>query len=278
MPGKTITNLLVLGVIVYLLVIAALYVWQESLMFPGKKLPDDFRFELSMPFTEHMIEVEGGAINALHFQQPDADGVVFFLHGNGGNLDGWTENIEWYQRNNYDLFIIDYRGYGKSLGRITSQQQLMDDVRAAWRVMQPHYPDKPIVLYGRSLGAALAAQLATEVEADLLVLVSPFTSMLAMAAELYPFVPSALVRYPLRTDEIIDQITMPILLIHGDQDTFIPIAHSQSLFDKAGPGARLLTIEGAGHNDIHNFSSYLGGLAAVLPVINQQEEGRAAVD
>lgn len=263
---KTLGAIAALLLVLYLALLAILYTYQESLIFPGRKLPADFRFTFSVPFEELTIPVAGGQLNALHFRQPAPRGVIFFLHGNGGNLEGWTDNIEYYKKVNYDLFILDYRGYGKSTGRYQSQQQLMDDVRTAWQTMQNRYADPiPVVLYGRSLGAALAAALATEVQADLVVLVSPFTSMLAMANRQYPFVPDALLRYPLRTDQIIDQVTEPILFIHGSEDRFIPPADSEQLYHRVRDHSRLLIIEGANHNDIHTFDSYLGGLAAALP-------------
>lgn len=259
---------LAIGVLLlaYGALLALLYFRQEALIFPGSKLPADFRFAFDVPFEEVVIPVPGAELSALHFRQPQPRGVIFFLHGNGGNLEGWTENIDYYRRVNYDLFIIDYRGYGKSSGRYSSQRQIEDDVRAAWHAMQQRYDTPiPVVLYGRSLGAALAATLATEVDAELLVLVSPFTSMVAMAARHYPYVPSALLRYPFRTDRIIDRIETPILLIHGSEDRFIPPQQSETLRDLAAPGTRLLVIEGADHNDIHTFAAYLDGLAAALP-------------
>lgn len=265
MLGKTLAIGLGFVLLLYGALLALLYFFQEALIFPGSSLPKDFEFRFDVPFGELDIPVTGGTLNALHFRQPHPTGVIFFLHGNGGNLDDWTENIEWYGRANYDLFIFDYRGYGKSPGRITSEQQLLDDVRAAWRTMRDSYNDIPIVIYGRSLGSALAARLASEVEADLVVLVSPFTSMRAMARLHYPFVPGALLRYPLRTDAIIGDIAQPLLLIHGSDDRFIPPQHSKTLLSLTPPETQLLIVEGAGHNDIHRFPAYLNRLSAALP-------------
>jgi len=244
---------------------ANLYFSQENLIFPATKLPRDHQFVFDVPFQEITISVDGAEINGLHFQQPDPRGLIFFLHGNGGNLDSWTTNVDYYQRVNYDLFIFDYRGYGKSTGYIESEKQLHDDVRAAWEKVAPRYPEKPIVIYGRSLGAALAAKLATDVKSDLLILVSPFSSMVAMARQQYPFLPEWLVRYPLRTDEVIAGIQVPTVFVHGDQDRFIPLSHSHELRKLATSTAKLLIIKGAGHNNIHDFKSYLDGLTLALP-------------
>ena len=253
------------SILAYSLMLGYLYAAQESLIFVGTKLPADHEFEFDLPYSELTIDVDGAALNALHFRQPDPRGLVFFLHGNGGNLRSWTTGADYYQRVNYDMFMLDYRGYGKSTGEIVSEEQLHADVRAAWDRIAPEYAGKPIVLYGRSLGAALAVRLATEVEPDLVVLVSPFRSMLAMASAQYPIVPTALVRYPLRSDELIAKVQAPIVFVHGDRDTFIPIDHSLELRALATAPTSLLTIEGADHYDIHSYSSYLEGLADVLP-------------
>ena len=242
-----------------------LYASQESIIFAGTTLPQNHQFVFDVPFEEITIPVEGAEINGLHFQQPNPRGLIFFLHGNGGNLDSWTSNAEYYQRVNYDMFIFDYRGYGKSTGRIQNEKQLHDDVRVAWDTIAPGYAEKPIVIYGRSLGAALAAKLAFDVNPDLLILVSPFRSMVAMARRQYPFLPEWLVRYPLRTDELIAEIRTPTVFVHGDEDRFIPLAHSYELRDLANGQSKLLVIEGAGHNDIHQFRTYLDGLTMELP-------------
>ena len=94
---------------------------------------------------------------ALHLRLPAPKGVVFFLHGNGGSLESWFINPEFYRRANYDLFMIDYRGYGKSTGQIESEAQLRADVRAAWATVAPQYAGRKVVFYGRSLGTGLAA-------------------------------------------------------------------------------------------------------------------------
>ena len=102
---------------------------------------------------------------------------MFFLHGNRGNLQTWTTGLDFYRRVNYDLFIFDYRGYGRSTGQNVDERQLDADVRAAWDAIAPRYRDKPIVIYGRSLGTGLAVRLAREVTPRLLVLVSPYASL-----------------------------------------------------------------------------------------------------
>lgn len=241
-----------------------LYVTQDRIILPASILAADYRFQFEQPFEEVWIPVQGASLHALHFKQPNPRGVVFFLHGNAGNLVSWTTGLDFYRRVNYDLFIVDYRGYGKSTGHVENEAQLYADARAAYDAMAPLYRDKPIVIYGRSLGTALAASLARDVQPRLLVLVSPFSSLAASAAQAYPWAPEWVLKYPLRTDTIIGDVKSPILLIHGSEDKLIPLSHSERLKALARSPVELLVVPGAGHGDIHKFPVYLDGLATRL--------------
>jgi pimeloyl-ACP methyl ester carboxylesterase len=248
-------------------VLAALFalLWwqQEKLIFLPSRLGPDHRFAFGADVHEVFIDVPGARLHALYLKNPAPRGIVFFLHGNAGNLDGWFSNADFYRRLNLDLFMLDYRGYGKSTGRIESQGQLESDVRAAWAMVAPHYAGSMRVIAGRSLGTALAAGLAAEVKPERLVLISPYESMAALAAEHYPWVPGALLRYPLRTDEALARVRTPVLLVHGEQDEVIDPSHSGRLARIALHAERVV-IAGAGHNDLQDFPAYLEAIAARL--------------
>jgi uncharacterized protein len=247
----------------YALVLGALYWRQEVLLFRPHKLAADHVFKLPADVHESWIEVDGGRLNALHLKLPEPRGIVYFLHGNGGSLQSWFVNLDFYRRLNLDLYMIDYRGYGKSPGQIGSEAQLMADVRAAWQAVAPAYAGKPRVFFGRSLGTGPAAMLAAELQPDLTILVSPYFSMQRLAAEHYPWVPGPVLRYPLRTDLALPRIQGPVLLVHGEDDTLIPAAHSADLLPLAHRGTRA-AIAGAGHNDLQRVPAYSEALTAAL--------------
>ncbi len=248
-----------IGLGVYGLVLAVLYVKQESFLFRPEPLAPETRFAFSMPHQEVWIDVPGARLHALHLTHTGARGLVFYLHGNAGNVQAWTTGADFYRDMGFDLFMLDYRGFGKSTGNIESEQQLHDDVRAAWALMAPAYAGKPIIVLGRSLGSGLAAKLAIDEKPVLTVLVTPYQSIRALAKNALPFVPSQLVRYPLDTESRIDQIKTPLLLLHGDADALIPVAHALALKERA-PAAELVVIPGAQHNDIHTFEQYRSAL------------------
>jgi len=247
----------------YAAAIALLWWGQERLLFYPEKLPATHRFVMGADVHETWLDVPGARLNALHLRLPQPDGVVFFLHGNAGNLESWFVNADFYRRANLDLFMFDYRGYGKSSGHIESQAQLEADVRAAWASVAPRYAGQRRVIVGRSLGTALAAGLAAELQPELTVLVSPYTSMAALQRTHYPWVPASVLRYPLRTDAALARVKSPVLLAHGGIDTLIAPWHSEAL-RRVAPQAQLLLVPQAGHNDIHEFDSYLSTLGAAL--------------
>lgn len=239
--------------------LAAVYWRQEALLFHPERLPAAHRFDL--PGVEEVrIEVDGATLSALHMKLPDPRGVVFYLHGNAGNLESWFVDIDRFRQAGFDLFMIDYRGYGKSTGAIRSEAGLRADVEAAWQSIAPRYRGLRVVVMGRSLGTALAAGLAAKIGPDLTILVSPFWSMEELQRMHYGYLPSWLLRYPLRTWLDVGRIEGPVLLIHGDRDELIPPDHSQRLA-RVARSAREIVIAGAAHNDLQDFDSYRQAVA-----------------
>ena len=255
--------------VVYLLVLLTVWHQQERLLFVPSTLPADYAFQAGPDVSEHTVEVPGASIHVLQLKRPKPDGVVFFLHGNAGNLAQWFVNIDFYRRLNVDLVMMDYRGFGKSTGQIGSQQQLEDDARAVWDRFIPAYdPAVRRIILGRSLGTGLAARLATQTSPATTILVSPYTSIEALAAEQFPWLPSSLVRYPLQTDAVIGEIPGNLFLLHGRRDTLIAPSHSERLAQlaKAAGKSRVqaIVIEGAAHGDLQKFPDYLQAIGSAV--------------
>ncbi|NLZ40275.1 MAG: alpha/beta hydrolase [Comamonadaceae bacterium] len=248
---------------VYGSLLAALYLLQERIIFLPERLPAQHRFDFGADVHERWIEVPGARLNALHLKSPSARGIVFYLHGNAGNLQSWFGDAAFYREQGFDLFMLDYRGYGKSSGRIRSEAELHADVRAAWNAIAASYAGRLRVVVGRSLGSALAARLAAEVQPDLTLLVSPYRSLTALAAEHYPWVPSRLLRYPMRTDASLPDLHGAVLIVHGARDKVIAAAHGRSL-QALVPQARLVIVPAAGHGDVQDFPQFHDAVAAAL--------------
>lgn len=245
---------------------ATLYFRQERLIFQGEPRKADHKITTEWPAEDVRLDVPGATLHGLHFRHENPRGLVFFLHGNCGDVGTWAGGSELIRRAGFDLFMFDYRGFGWSTGRIASEAQLNADVRAAWDAIAPSYRERnlPVVIYGRSLGSGLAVPLAKEVAPALLILATPFTSLARTACRLYPMFPELLVRYPLRSDKLIGDVKCPIVLVHGTHDELIPIQDSETLLALARSPIELMRIDGAAHGNIHEFPAYLDGLETRL--------------
>ena len=198
---------------------------------------------------ELWIDVPGARLSAAQLRLPNPRGVVFFLHGNSGNLRDCLVDLDAFRQVNFDVVMFDYRGYGKSTGCIASEEQLRADVRAVWAQFAPQYEGKRVVISGQSLGTALAAGLAAELCAagrapDLTLLVSPYSSGRALADELIPGCRARCCAIRCTRWSMRSRLQGPLMLIHGDKDELIGIHHSEAL-RTAVPQAQLLRVEGA---------------------------------
>ncbi|MES2936143.1 MAG: alpha/beta fold hydrolase [Pseudomonadota bacterium] len=253
---------------VYAAAIGWLYFRQERLLFEPEPLPMDEPVSDEEGVREFFVEVPGARLSVAHLKLPNPRGVFFFLHGNSGNLKKWFVQLDAFRQANFDVVMFDYRGFGKSSGRIESEQQLHADVAAVWDHFSPAYEGRRVVISGQSLGTGLAAGLAARLCAtghtpDLTLLMSAYSSMRALAAELYPWVPSRVLRYPLHTLEHAAKLLGPVMLIHGEKDELIPIHHSEKL-KSVFRSAELLRVDGAGHSDVHQYPSVRKALLAAL--------------
>lgn len=246
--------LFIIVIISIFAVLANLYIFQESLLFSPDKLSKDHKFDLE-DVSEVEIAVNGAKLSALHYKRKNPKGLVFFLHGNSGSLDNWLTDTSFYEEINYDLFMLDYRGFGKSTGKITSEEQLLEDITKAWKSVISTYKDKKIIIYGRSIGTPLSAYLASKIEPDLTILVTPLYNMEALRKLYYSWVPKFLLRYQLDTSKYLKKAKGKIAIIHGDKDRVIPIIQAQKLAEEK-KDSRFKIIKDADHLNIHEFKEF----------------------
>ena len=186
---------------------------------------------------------------------PDEDlHTLLWFHGNAGNINHRLGNIKMlHERVQVNVFIIDYRQYGRSEGKI-SEKGTYIDARAALAHLhsQKEINQEKIIFFGRSLGSAVAVELALKEKCRALILETPFTSILEMGKKLYPFLPvSLLLKTKYDSLSKIRNIKVPILIMHGDKDDLVPFEHGKRLYDMANEPKEFYTIPGAGHNDTH---------------------------
>jgi len=239
--------------VVYLAFAGLLYVMQDHLVyFPVRELAATPR-DRGLEYEEVSLLTEDGVnLHGWFIPTPEARAVLLYFHGNAGNVSHRLERIALFQRLGLSVLIIDYRGYGRSAGR-PSEAGTYHDAMAAWRYLTAERgvaPEK-IVLFGRSLGAAVAAWLATQTAPGALILESGFTSVPDLGAEVYPWLPVRwLARFDYPTKAYVAKIHRPVLIVHSRDDDLVPFRHGQELHAAANPPKQFLEIRG-GHNDAY---------------------------
>ena len=284
---RVLFRLCVIAACLYVAIAAGLYIFQERLIFLGEPLDKNFKFsfensefagfanvpesgehlEASMSatqngaatngtaaikFQEINIPFEGGSINGLKFSAAEPKGAILFFHGNFGDVSGWGAYGADFAALGYDFYIFDYPGYGKSDGKISSQQQLFASADAMSRyVLAQHSPRKLAMIGGYSIGSGIAAQQAAKWDAARLILLAPYFSFERLAHEKIPFVPKFLIRYKIPTAEFLQAARgTQITLIHGAADELIPVHHCRDLAGSLKAGDLFYEIAAAPHNGL----------------------------
>jgi fermentation-respiration switch protein FrsA (DUF1100 family) len=202
-----------------------------------------------------LVAEDGVRIHAWLLPLAGARRVVLVCHGNAGNISHRLDRALGMQRRlGVSVLLFDYRGYGRSEGS-PDEEGTYRDARAAYRYAAEvkGVPPGRIVLFGESLGAAVAAQLALERPAGALILESAFTSIPDMARAAYPFLPPVgpLIRTRYDTLAKVPRLALPLLVLHGERDDIVPPAQGRRVFEAAGGPKRFVIIPGAGHNDTY---------------------------
>ena len=207
-------------------------------------------FDVGLEYQAVAFKTEDGVqLDAWLVPAESTRGVVLICHGNAGTISNRLSTLKLFNQLGFSSFIFDYRGYGRSQGE-TSEAGTYLDAEAAWRYLrQQGFAEDEIVIFGRSLGGAVAANLARQHAPAALILESSFTSVPDVAAELYPLFPVRwLSRFRYDTLDYLQSITAPTLVVHSRQDGIIPFSHGQRLFAAATEPKQFIELSG-GHND-----------------------------
>ena len=261
-------SLIFILVSVWVLLALLLYIFQPKFVyFPYNILeatPKDagLTYEEITLTTNDKLKIHGWFVPHDH---PRA--TMLFLHGNGGNISHRLEKLLIYHQLGLSVFIIDYRGYGSSEGK-PSEQGTYLDAGAAWNylIKDKAIPGNNIIIYGESLGGAVAIWLASHYQPEALILESTFTSLADIARHYYPYLPVSLlarIKYP--SDERIKTVHCPVLFIHSPYDDIVPYKFGRQLFKLANEPKSFLDIAGD-HNSgfFQSGEIYINGLDKFL--------------
>lgn len=251
--------------ILYILFCGGFYLFQEKLIFYPQALDKNYSFTFKQNFEELNIETQDElSLNSLLFKADTAKGVIIFLHGNAGALDTWGRLAPLYREQNYDILFFDYRGFGKSDGKIENQFQLLRDVQTVYDTIKARYSEDRITIIGYSIGTGLATYLASKNNPQKLILIAPYYSLTNVIQSICPVVPKFLIKYKLETYKYIPDCSMPIIIFHGNEDQVIDYENSVMLDKLLSAKDNLISLEGVGHNDILENEVYKRNLREIL--------------
>ena len=260
--------LLIAVVLGYGGLLTLMYVFQRSLQY----FPDPARTPPALAGLPQAQEVElktsdGETVIAWHVPPRGDRPVVLYFHGNGGALNLRVGRFSWLTAEGYGLVALSYRGYGGSSGRPT-EAGLIRDAQAAYDFAAARYPAQRLVVFGESLGTAVAVAVAAERPVGGLILDAPFTSAADVGAAVYPFAPVRwLMKDPFRSDLRIGRVTAPLLVLHGVADRIVPIRFGERLFALANAPKRFVRFPDGNHVDLDDHGAaevvkpFLAGLA-----------------
>jgi pimeloyl-ACP methyl ester carboxylesterase len=253
----------IIGSIIFLSLI--IYFVQEKLFFRPEKLKQDFEFKYNIPFKELFFDVAPGVrINGLHFYREQPHGLILYFHGNSRSIKGWARYARDFYRYNYDVVLVDYRGFGKSTGK-RSEKEMLKDMQFVYVTLLKQYQEDHIIVYGRSMGSGFATKIASENKPRYLILDAPYYNFRKVVERFLPILPVRYVlRYHLRTDKWITKVTCHTYILHGTKDWLIPIRHSERL-QKINPNKiTLIRIHGGRHNNLPKFDEYHNFIRDIL--------------
>lgn len=270
----------------YAVLAAALFFYQPNLLYfpdmPTRQIqatPEVIGLEFD---SVTLTTSDNEQLDAWFVPADPARGALLFCHGNAGNNSHRLDSIRLFHELGLSVLIFDYRGYGQSTGKPT-EKGTYRDADAAWQYLVEQRGIRPehIILFGRSLGASIAADLATRQAAAGVILESAFTSVPDVAAKFYPWLPVRwMSRYQYNTRKQLADIHSPVLIVHSRDDEIIPYSNGEHLFETANEPKQFLELRG-GHNDGFMVSgdSYFRGLEVFLNgVLGAYDKGNEGIE
>jgi len=254
-------------VLIYAAICTYFYFYQEHLIFPAVKVANNYSYSFTVANTEYRIKTaDGNIVDGYLFKTDQSSkGLIFYLHGNGNNVQEWRNAVANYINMGYDAFALDYPGYGKSTGSITSLDEFFNSVKTVYDTLKRIYPENKIIIMGYSIGTGPAAWLAANDHPEKLILLAPYYSLSDMALTRYPFLPvSIILKYPINTYKYLQHVKAPVTIFHGDADQVVYYGSSLKLKPYLKTGDTLITLKGQDHFHFEDNPVYIRDIGNIL--------------
>ena len=251
---------------IYALVGIALYYLQDTLLFHPQPVGSNEKYSLNIPYSEVNIPYSSNTnINIIQFPAGNnTKGVVLYFHGNRKNISYYARFAPEFTRNGYEVWMMDYPGFGKSTGEF-SEQLIYDWALQMYKLSRAKYSPDSIIIYGKSMGTGIAAQLASVRDTRRLILETPYYSLPSIVGQYAPMYPvKQMIHFKIPTYEYIQKVTAPITIFHGTSDGVIRHSNASRLKPFLKSGDEFISIERGGHNDLHKFKLFQQKLDSVL--------------
>jgi alpha-beta hydrolase superfamily lysophospholipase len=267
MRKKRILKWLKTVLIVYLLGGVALYFLQDVILFHPLSLKRDHHYDFPEPHKDLRIGVnEKDTISLVNFFSTDTvtKGVVLYFHGNKRNISWYSRFMPYFTRHGYEVLMIDYPGYGKSTGKLT-EKKLYDWALKVYELARQRFPADSIVIYGKSMGTGIAAQLASIRDCHRLILETPYYDFPSVISHYLPIYPVRwMLHYSIPTHEYLEKVKAPVTIFQGTKDRLVTYSNAKQLKPLLKTGDEFITIKGGGHNNLYTYKGLTGKLDSLL--------------
>ena len=253
--------------LLYSVIGIAAYYLQERLIFQPEAVGRKFKYAFDgQPYTELNVPYDKATnLSVVQFRPVDsAKGVVLYFHGSSHNVEWYGGDVKDFTAHGYEVWMMDYPGYGKSTGPLT-EQGLYDEALIFYKLARSRWKPSQIILYGKGLGTGTAAELGAVRDCRALVLVSPYYSMTSLFSSYLPVYPwSRMLHYHFPTYSYLPAVTAPVTIFHGSRDWTVPYGNALRLRPLLKNGDEFVTIEGGGHDDLRQWPLFRQKLDSVL--------------
>jgi pimeloyl-ACP methyl ester carboxylesterase len=254
-------------IVVYALIGSALYLLQDKLLLHPVVVSKDSAYSFNQPYKESFIAIdESTEINLIQFAAVDSipKGVVLYFHGNKTNISRYAPYAKKFTSKGFDVWMIDYPGFGKSTGKFT-EPIVYESAIQLYKLARTKYSPQQIIIYGKSLGTCVASQLASIRDCRNLILETPYYGLVDLVKTLFWIYPvEQMIHYQFPTYAYLPKVSAPITIFHGTDDGVIPLRNAKKLEKLLKPADHFIIIEKGSHNNLNDFKLMQDALNSLL--------------